>query len=246
MLATVESSYGCDAEFYDRRTGAFQSDRLRIIDALPLRVGDVVLDVGCGTGLCFEGLRDRVGGSGVVIGIDQAPKMVSLSAERIARHGWDNVTIVQAPVESAPIPVMADAALFCAVHDVLQSPAALANVFDHLRPGAWVAAGGGKYHDLRHRHEALVQGVENAAGVRPVEAPARRAHVPVRQVVDELGDGANRPSSCRSPPSAVGHCCHSRREPRADPGVEVRLLAGLLDLGQGSRRARRTRTCSRA
>ena len=45
MLATVESSYGCDAEFYDRRTGAFQRDRLRIIDALPLRVGDVVLDV---------------------------------------------------------------------------------------------------------------------------------------------------------------------------------------------------------
>ena len=88
MLATVESSYGCDAEFYDRRTGAFQRDRLRIIDALPLRVGDVVLDVGCGTGLCFEGLRDRVGNSGVIIGIDQAPKMASLSADRIARHGW--------------------------------------------------------------------------------------------------------------------------------------------------------------
>jgi hypothetical protein len=86
-----------------------------------------------------------VGNSGVVIGIDQAPKMASLSADRIARHGWDNITLVHAPVETAAIPVMADAALFCAVHDVLQSPAALANVFDHLRPGAWVAAGGGKY-----------------------------------------------------------------------------------------------------
>ena len=68
-----------------------------------------------------------------------------MSTERIARHGWDNVTVVHAPVESAPIPAMADAALFCAAHDVLQSPAALANVIAHLRPGAWVAAGGGKY-----------------------------------------------------------------------------------------------------
>jgi SAM-dependent methyltransferase len=95
--------------------------------------------------MCFESPRGRVGGSGVVIGIDQAPKMLSLSVQRIARQGWDNVTIVEAPVETAPIPVIADAALFCAVHDVLQSPAALTNVFDHLRPGAWVVAGGGKY-----------------------------------------------------------------------------------------------------
>lgn len=145
MLATVETSYGRDAEFYDGRTSAFQSDRLRIIDALPLRVGDVVLDVGCGTGLCFEGLRNRVGIHGRVIGIDQSPEMVMLAADRVARHGWDNVTIVEAPVETAPIPVMADAALFCAVHDVLRSPAALANAFDHLHPRAWVAAGGGKY-----------------------------------------------------------------------------------------------------
>ena len=34
--------------------------------------------------------------------------------------------------------------IFCAVHDVMQSPTALANVFDHLRPGAAVAAIGGK------------------------------------------------------------------------------------------------------
>jgi hypothetical protein len=31
------------------------------------------------------------------------------------------------------------------VHDILQSPGALRNVMASLRPGAWVAAGGGKW-----------------------------------------------------------------------------------------------------
>ena len=43
----------------------------------------------------------------------------------------------------AQIALTADAALFCAVHDIMQSPAALANVMTKLRPGAWVAAAGG-------------------------------------------------------------------------------------------------------
>jgi len=52
---------------------------------------------------------------------------------------------VQSPAEDAQIAVAADAALFCAVHDILQSPDALRNVMSSLRPGAWVAAGGGKW-----------------------------------------------------------------------------------------------------
>ena len=53
--------------------------------------------------------------------------------------------VVQAPAEDAEIEPAADAALFCAVHDILQSPDALRNVVTRLRPGAWVAAGGGKW-----------------------------------------------------------------------------------------------------
>jgi hypothetical protein len=52
---------------------------------------------------------------------------------------------VQVAEPQAPIDRTADAALFCAVHDVLQSPAALTHVFEHLRPGAAVAATGGKW-----------------------------------------------------------------------------------------------------
>ena len=71
--------------------------------------------------------------------------MAAIARERIAREGWRNVTVVQSGAEDAQIAVTADAALFCAVHDILQSPDALRNVMNHLRPGAPVAAGGGKW-----------------------------------------------------------------------------------------------------
>ena len=71
--------------------------------------------------------------------------MAAVARERIAAEGWANVMVVQSPAEDAEIPVTADAALFCAVHDILQSPGALQNIMSSLRPGAWVAAGGGKW-----------------------------------------------------------------------------------------------------
>ena len=101
--------------------------------------------MGSGTGLCSGLLQDKVGPQGGVVGIEESPEMAAVARERIAGEGWRNVTVVQSPAEDAQIPVTADAALFCAVHDILQSPGALRNVMTKLRPGAWVAAGGGKW-----------------------------------------------------------------------------------------------------
>ena len=90
-------------------------------------------------------LRDKVGPRGGVVGIEESPQMAAVACERIALEGWRNVSVVQSPAEDARITPAADAALFCAVHDILQSPGALRNVLARLRPGAWVAAGGGKW-----------------------------------------------------------------------------------------------------
>jgi SAM-dependent methyltransferase len=138
-------AYSAHARSYESDTGAFQPYRQAIVDALPLRRGEVVLDVGCGTGLCCGMLRDKVGPEGGVIGIEESPEMLAVAREHIAGEGWGNVTVVQSPAEDAQIAVDADAALFCAVHDILQSPDALRNVLSKLRPGACVAAGGGKW-----------------------------------------------------------------------------------------------------
>ena len=125
-----------------------QGYRQAVVEALPVRRGQVVLDVGCGTGLCHGPLLDKVGPQGSVVGIEESPDMVAVARERIQQEGWHNVTVVQSPAEEAQLPLTADAALFCAVHDILQSQAALRNVLSKLRPGATVAAGGGKWAAL--------------------------------------------------------------------------------------------------
>ena len=140
-----QPAYGEHARSYNRDTGAFQPYRQAVVEALPLCRGQVVLDVGCGTGLCCGLLREKVGSRGAVVGIEESPEMVAVAREHIASQGWRNVTVVQSSAEEAQIALTADAALFCAVHDIMQSPGALANVLTKLHPGAWVAAGGGKW-----------------------------------------------------------------------------------------------------
>ena len=143
--AARQPAYREHARSYDRRTSAFEGYRQAVVEALPVRRGQVVLDVGCGTGLCHGSLLDKVGPQGSVVGIEESPEMVAVARERIEQEGWSNVTVVQSSAEDAQIAQMADAALFCAVHDILQSRGALRNVLSKLRPGGRVAAGGGKW-----------------------------------------------------------------------------------------------------
>src|SRR5271169_640345 len=140
-----QPAYCEHARSYDRDTGAFEPYRRAVVEALPLRRGQVVLDVGCGTGLCCGLLREKVGAQGAIIGIEESPEMAAVAREHIAAQGWRNVRVVQSSAEEAKVALTADAALFCAVHDIMQSPGALANVLTKLHPGAWVAAGGGKW-----------------------------------------------------------------------------------------------------
>jgi len=143
-VSRFPAAYARDAADYDRRTSAFARYREMVVDVLPLRPGDTVIDAGCGTGLCFAAVQERIGPDGVLVGVDAAPDMLDVAADRVAAEGWSNVVLTCGSLETAELPV-ADHALFCAVHDILQSGSALDNVLGHLRPGATVAAGGGKW-----------------------------------------------------------------------------------------------------
>jgi ubiquinone/menaquinone biosynthesis C-methylase UbiE len=58
--------------------------RMRTLDALQLKAGDSVLDVGCGTGLLSHDMAQLVGPSGRVLGIDLSPDMLGLAERRCA------------------------------------------------------------------------------------------------------------------------------------------------------------------
>jgi ubiquinone/menaquinone biosynthesis C-methylase UbiE len=133
------------AGVYDRELALFEPMRRLAISRLGLRPGDVVFDVGCGTGLSLSVLRQGVGPKGRIVGIEQSPEMVEQARRRVARARWARVTLICSPVETADIRTNADAALFHFTHDILQRPEAIANVISHLRPGARVVASGLKW-----------------------------------------------------------------------------------------------------
>ena len=136
------AQYRRRADRYDEELLLFEPIRTDAIQALGLKAGDTVLDVGCGTGLSFGQLHDRVGKTGRIVGIEQSPEMLAKARERVGRNRWTHVELVGAPALTARITGMADAALFHFTHDVLRESAALDHVLAHLKPGARVVASG--------------------------------------------------------------------------------------------------------
>jgi ubiquinone/menaquinone biosynthesis C-methylase UbiE len=119
--------------------------RQQCVARLALKPGETVLDVGCGTGLSFTDLESRVGAEGRIIGIEQSAEQLAGARALTERSGWQNITLINSPVEDARIPVTADAALFSFTHDIMRTPRAVENVVKSLKPGGRIVAMGGKW-----------------------------------------------------------------------------------------------------
>ena len=137
--------YRRHAAGYDRSARLTMPLRERTIERLQLRQGDVVLDVGAGTGLSFAPLLARVGPAGRVLAFEQSPEMFVQAEARASGRGWSKVWLQQTAAEKVRLPVAADAVLFNYVHDVSRSAAAVTNILRQCKPGARVAMAGMKY-----------------------------------------------------------------------------------------------------
>jgi ubiquinone/menaquinone biosynthesis C-methylase UbiE len=112
------SLYRKRAKRYDRTTlllylAGFRhwAYRKRAIQALALEHGDTVVDLGCGTGLNFSLLQEKVGPRGKVIGVDLTDAMLDGAMARIASHRWSNVEVVKSDAALYAFPSTVDGIL---------------------------------------------------------------------------------------------------------------------------------------
>ncbi|HEY3038034.1 MAG TPA: class I SAM-dependent methyltransferase [Pyrinomonadaceae bacterium] len=82
------------------KEGAF---RKKILDLAHLQSGELVLDVGCGTGTLAIAARHRVGPTGTVYGIDASPEMIARAGKKARKAGVD-VVFKNGIVEALPFP----------------------------------------------------------------------------------------------------------------------------------------------
>ncbi|WEL18022.1 SAM-dependent methyltransferase [Halorhabdus sp. SVX81] len=141
-VRAVQQFYGRWARYYDLIASVplVDSWRRRAVDALALQAGDVAVEMGCGTGANLPLLRDRVGPTGRVIGVDFTPGMLSEARRRVDRAGWSNVHLCLGDATCPPITPGVDAVLGTFVVGLFGDPASVIDEWlDLVDPGGRLA-----------------------------------------------------------------------------------------------------------
>ena len=97
------------AKSYDASgISSLETWRKEAVKLLNLERGDLVVDIGCGTGLNFELLQEAIGPEGRIIGVDLTDAMLDQARQRVAEHGWKNVELVQSDATQYVFPTQVD------------------------------------------------------------------------------------------------------------------------------------------
>jgi len=98
-----------------------------------------VVEFGCGPGVNIPALREAVGPTGRVIGVDITRGMLDRARALVDRHGWENVSLVRADATAPPIQA-ADGVLATFVTSLFPDPYAVVSEWCTLSDSVVIAA----------------------------------------------------------------------------------------------------------
>jgi ubiquinone/menaquinone biosynthesis C-methylase UbiE len=100
-------------DYDDASRDYWQYVSARAVEQARLRAGDRVLDVPCGAGPSVVGAAEQVGDAGSVLGIDFAPRMLEIAAEKAAAHALHNVELRTGDMTALGLPPASFDAVVC-------------------------------------------------------------------------------------------------------------------------------------
>jgi protein-L-isoaspartate O-methyltransferase len=146
-----------------------------MIEALGLKPGDVVADIGAGTGYVSWRMARKVGPRGVVHAVDIQQEMLDLLAAQMARRGVKNVHPVLGTPTDAKLPAGAlDLAIMVDVYHEFDHPyEMLASICRSLKPGGRLVFVEYRAEDpevpIKRVHKMSEAQVRKEAAVHPLE-----------------------------------------------------------------------------
>jgi ubiquinone/menaquinone biosynthesis C-methylase UbiE len=156
--------------------------RTAIVEAVGLKPGMAVADIGAGTGLFSRLFAERVGPEGKVYAVDIAKPFLDHIAREAMKRGHIQVQTIQGTQETTNLPPRSvDVAFLCDVyHHLEQHERVLASVHRALRPGGRLVVvefdrreGVSSDFTLKHVRAGKAQFLAEitAAGFEPLETP---------------------------------------------------------------------------
>jgi ubiquinone/menaquinone biosynthesis C-methylase UbiE len=119
--------------------------RKRAAERLALRPGGRVLEIGCGTGRNFPYLREAVGSTGRIYGVDLSAGMLAIAKELCEQERWSNIELVQGDAADYVAPEPLDGVMFGLSYNTMPHHlAVLRHALEQLRPGGRVVIMDGK------------------------------------------------------------------------------------------------------
>ncbi len=180
-----------DAWYKDPETGRYDKhakDFDRLFAILPLKPGDRVLDVGCGTGVLIPFILERIKAAGKLIELDFSQQMI---AHNRRFHEAQNIDFIvsdaeQAPLDEACCDVVICFSCFPHFHDKAMALGTLTRI---LKPqGTFVVAHFGSAEEINRHHESCRAVMhDHLPDETEVRALFQKAGLSIERFTDEAG-----------------------------------------------------------